>query len=337
MNASGKNTKRWLAEAPSNIALIKYMGKTDSSKNHPTNGSLSYTLPHLKSIVELELETQPGHDVWLPLENHEGKKLDKIALSEKSSARFLSHLDRLKQHFGFNGNFVVRSANDFPSDCGLASSASSFAALTMAAVQALTELTGKKEPTTREAAELSRMGSGSSCRSFFAPWAVWDNEGVHPAPGLGHAPLLHQCIVVEENVKAVSSSQAHLRVSSSLLFEGRPERANQRLHELREALLAHNWPAAFEITWADMWDMHALFETSRPSFSYMTAGSLEVLRRVRKETWESVGEGPLITMDAGPNVHLLYRHDDRGRAMAQKIQQEFAQRYRIIASPELSK
>ena len=48
---------RWYASAPSNIALIKYMGKTDYNGNKPTNSSLSYTLTHLNTHVEIEPKT----------------------------------------------------------------------------------------------------------------------------------------------------------------------------------------------------------------------------------------------------------------------------------------
>ncbi|NJL25701.1 MAG: hypothetical protein HC902_11360 [Calothrix sp. SM1_5_4] len=74
----------------------------------------------------------------------------------------------------------------------------------------------------------------------------------------------------------MSSSEAHLRVTSSALFAGRPERAQRRLRDLQAALLScaggelSAWREVFEICWAEFWDMHALFETSRPSFGYMT-------------------------------------------------------------------
>ena len=112
--------KTWRAWAPSNIALIKYMGKADSALNLPTNTSISYTVDHLRSLVTLE---ESDEDRWEPLLTDEGRPLTEIHLSQKGQARFLAHLDRLKREFSFTGGFVVRSANDFPSDCGLASSA----------------------------------------------------------------------------------------------------------------------------------------------------------------------------------------------------------------------
>jgi diphosphomevalonate decarboxylase len=324
--------RKWKATAPSNIALIKYMGKTDHSGNRPTNASLSYTLPHLKSLVEIELAPGAATDRWEPLREYEGRPLAEISLSEKGKARFLAHLLKLKAHYGFEGSFVVRSANDFPSDCGLASSASSFAALTMAALDALSACTGRQPPSVTEAADWSRQGSGSSCRSFFAPWSVWSEEGAVGVSDLGYGNLLHQVVVVDQEIKAVSSSEAHRRVTSSRLFEGRPERADQRVRELVAALKAKNWREAFEITWAEFWDMHALFETSQPSFGYMTAGSLEVLRLVRERCWDRSGMGPLVTMDAGPNVHLLWQNDGAGLNQAREIGKALSGKYPVISN-----
>ena len=127
--------------------------------------------------------------------------------------------------------------------------------------------------------------------------------------------LAHACVIVEDAVKTVSSSEAHVRVTTSALYRGRPERATERLETLTHALRVGDWHQAYEICWAEFWDMHALFETSRPSFGYMTAETFRVLARMR-EAWTREGDGPLVTMDAGPNVHLLLRPDQIARAEA---------------------
>ena len=147
------------AEAPSNIALIKYMGKISGTGNKPTNASVSYTLPHL--VTRVEIVKNPIDD-WAPLE---AKSFVAPELSSKGRQKFLDHFARLKEAWGIEGNFLIRSANNFPSDCGLASSASSFAALTRATAVLRQELTGK-ETSVEEQSRWSRQGSGSSCRSF---------------------------------------------------------------------------------------------------------------------------------------------------------------------------
>lgn len=292
---------KWSASAPANIALIKYMGKVDSTQNIPCNASLSYTLDQLRSFVELELIPQLD-DRWEPLPN-----VPDFTLDEAAKQRYLRHLALLKQHFGFTGHFLVRSGNNFPHNTGIASSASSFAALTACACQALSELTHKPLPYLSEQARLSAKGSGSSCRSFFQPWALWENDTVKGLD-LPYQQLRHQVIVVEKQAKAISSSDAHQRVTTSLLFENRPQRAELRLQELLTSLRKQDWPQAFEIVWQEFWDMHALFETAMPSFGYLTADTLAILSYIRK-IWRQQHDGPLATIDAGPNVHLLFRPD----------------------------
>lgn len=312
----------WQAEAPSNIALIKYMGKSDAQQNVPTNHSFSYTLNHLLTQVELEL-THAAEDSWQAL-NKPG--YETVVLSDKAITRFLKHLNFLKNYFGLKQNFIVRSANNFPADCGLASSASSYAALTRCAIYAISELLSIDHLTISEQAMLSRQGSGSSCRSFFSPWALWRDETVYQ-PEIPYNNLIHQVVVVTQEKKAVSSSDAHRRVPSSDLFIGRPERANKRLDTLLTALQQQDWEHAYQISWQEFWDMHALFETAKPSFGYMNQHTLFVLNTIR-DIWSEQQDGPIVTLDAGPNIHLLYRPDQI--AVAGSIQQEFSEKFLLL-------
>jgi diphosphomevalonate decarboxylase len=313
---------KWTAHAPSNIALIKYMGKSDGLKNQPMNSSLSYTLPHLLSFVELE-ELNDAIDQWQPLQQ---KNCPIFKLSHQAQQRYLKHLQFLKQYFGYEGNFIIRSSNNFPADCGLASSASSFAALTRCACTALSALTNKPMPTTEQQAHLSRQGSGSSGRSFFSPWSIWKADEITSIE-VPYSDLIHQVIVVTKLKKPISSSQAHREVITSALFQHRPERANERLKNLLSALEKQQWRLAYEICWQEFWDMHALFETAQTPFGYMTHDSLIVLHWLR-DFWQQNNDGPLITLDAGPNIHLLYRTDQQ--AIAQRIKNSLAANYFII-------
>jgi diphosphomevalonate decarboxylase len=292
---------QWLAQAPSNIALIKYMGKTDEENNLPLNDSLSYTLNELLSTVTLESHTGI-RDIWEPLELPGYKPFQ---LSAKGQARYLQHLNVLKTHFNYTGTFIVRSCNNFPQGSGLASSASSFAALTKCAFQALSDLTQTPLASLEDQAQWSRKGSGSSCRSFFSPWALWSGEHVH-AIDLPYTSLIHQAIIISSDEKAVSSSEAHLRIRTSPFYAERKLQANQNLRLLRHALETHDWKSAYQICWQEFQSMHALFTSCAEPFTYFTPRSQEVLKLVQ-DLWQREQDGPIVTMDAGPNIHLLYR------------------------------
>ena len=290
----------WFAEAPANIALIKYMGKANACTNLPLNASLSYTLPHLVTRVELEASTEQT-DRWEPLSQ---PNFISHAFSDNAQIRFLNHLAFLKKHMNYSGSFIIRSANNFPHGTGLASSASSFAALTRATLKACTTI-NTPMPDLQKQAALSRQGSGSSCRSFFEPWAHWDAEQVQ-AISLPYPKLIHQVILIHQEEKKVSSSEAHRRVSILPDYPARKIRAEENLANLLDALKHQHWYQAYRICWDEFQDMHALFLASTPAFSYITAQTQHALKLLT-EAWEHQGDGPLITMDAGPNIHLLYR------------------------------
>ncbi len=297
--------QQWLAQAPANIALIKYMGKKDSATNLPANPSLSFTLNHLQSNVSLE--SHPGkQDFWEPLEI---PGIDHFVLSPEAQHRFLKHLNFIKQQLGYTGCFTVRSNNNFPISTGLASSASSFAALTRCAVQAICELTQQAQPNVETLASLSRHGSGSSCRSFFSPWAIWETETATEID-LPYTDLFHEVILVSHDIKAISSAKAHQLVQTSPLYATRPERAKLNLSELIDAMQARNWANMYYVCWREFQDMHALFTSCEQPFTYMTPQTLELLDQLQA-AWQRNQDGPIITMDAGPNIHLLYRPDQK--------------------------
>lgn len=298
------------------------MGKVDTKKNVPINSSFSFTLENYRSFVEIELNNDP-QDRWEKLDN-----TSSLDLSENGKHRFLQHVQFLKNYFDFNENFTIRSTNNFPSDCGLASSASSYAALTLALCEALTELKQSPPLKINEMAKLSQQASGSSCRSFYSPWCLWKNDHISPIE-LPYKKLIHYVIMADGSKKLISSSEAHKRVRSSLIYKARDERAETRLNNLLEALKNRNWPSAYEICWQEFWDMHALFETSSPPFGYMNSSSLMILNHLR-EFWQKNHDGPIITMDAGANVHCLFREDQF--EIAHQLKQFYSTQYSVITN-----
>ena len=89
------------------------------------------------------------------------------------------------------------------------------------------------------------------------------------------------------------------------------------------ALREDQWKEAYQICWQEFWDMHALFETSPEPFGYMNANSLLILREAEAQ-WRSNGTGPIVTMDAGANVHLMYKDSQSG------LVDEIVQRYQEL-------
>lgn len=142
---------------------------------------------------------------------------------------------------------------------------------------------------------------------FLSPWALWDENEVKEVD-LPYAELIYQGVVISNKKKEVPSSEAHQRVKSSPFYGTRNQRAKENLKLLLEAFTNKDWTAAYQICWREFQDMHRLFSTCEQPFSYMTESCTELLHNL-ESFWNKKKDGPIVTMDAGPNIHLLYRSD----------------------------
>jgi diphosphomevalonate decarboxylase len=307
---------RILARAPSNIAIVKYMGKADAAKNLPVNPSLSLTLSQLCTFVEIRGSGSGSDEVRFVGEKPEGAKGEVPVLTLEGKEKFLRHFERCRTHAprilgdaGLETRAVagadILSSNTFPTAAGIASSASSFAALTLASIAYFSKSTEKfldlyrEGPALkRELAALSREGSGSSCRSFEGPFVAWESDRAARVEST-LAPLSDLVVVVAAGAKKVGSSEAHRRVLTSPHWSARADHAGRRFSDLKKAILSGDFPEFSKIANADSKEMHQLFETSVPPFSYFAAGTSEVLDFLASES------GIAVTMDAGPNVHVI--------------------------------
>jgi diphosphomevalonate decarboxylase len=295
------------------------MGKRAGVLNIPENDSVSLTLDSLCTRFELSCVDSESSDRF-----HIKPGPSSPRLSEEGIRRMIRHVERVEiavpplfAEFGMKASsrlreaasIELRSANTFPVASGIASSASSFAAITLATAlacahdgRAFSEEFARVPLLRRRLAALSREGSGSSCRSFEGPFVHWKGEDTVVVES--RLPeLSHFVILVSSEVKTVSSSEAHRRVKSSPLWEGRPERANERCAGVLEALKSGDLHRIAHLAWAESWEMHSLFHTSAEPFTYWQAGTVDALRWLAPSLGNS--EPPIVTMDAGPNIHVI--------------------------------
>ncbi|MEK6577815.1 MAG: diphosphomevalonate decarboxylase [Bdellovibrionota bacterium] len=324
-----------LARAPSNIALIKYMGKKDSAENLPENSSLSFTLSSLCTYADVEPnQSSPGAPVqWIseiPRVKSE-RPLIVPTLDEKGVYRVTSHAQRVRAlmpkvlpRFGVNCDLeavsrlglTLRTANTFPAASGIASSASSFAAVTLGVAMACAANFDEFERAysndlrlKRELAKISRKGSGSSCRSFEGPWVQWQNEDIF-AVDSDIPKLAHFVILISAESKEISSSRAHELVRSSPLWSGRVVRAESKLLRMRSALMAGDVNTIAQLSWSEAWEMHSLFHTASTPFTYWEPETVAALKWLTPEILNI--HPPIVTLDAGPNIHVLVDARDAG-------------------------
>jgi diphosphomevalonate decarboxylase len=298
------------AIANPNIAFIKYWGDKDSRLRIPANGSISMNLDNLFT------RTSVNFDPALTLDE---LRLDGEIVSGLPHERVSKFLDHVRQMAGTSDYARVESENNFPTGSGIASSASAFAALSLAASTAAGLHLGEKE-----LSRLARRGSGSACRSVpggFVEWQVGEDDASSYAFSIAPPDHweLNDCIaVVSQEHKDTGSSQGHLLADSSLLQSVRVGDTSRRLDICRGAILSRDFKAFAEIVELDSNLMHAVMMTSKPRLLYWQPATLAVMQAVVE--WRSKGIPVCFTIDAGPNVHVLTPGDFSSRVIANLVQ-----------------
>jgi diphosphomevalonate decarboxylase len=283
------------ARANPNIAFIKYWGNSDYSNNIPLNGSISMNLEGLETITSVSFDAGLQSDHITINGNHS---------TDKESARVSRMLDDVRSMAGISDFACVKSENNFPTGAGIASSASAFASLAMAASAAA----GLR---LSEAAlsSLARRGSGSACRSIpggFVEWLVGTGDADSYATVIApqnHWDLVDCIAVVSSKPKPVGSTEGHLLARTSPIQASRVADAPRRLDICRRAILERDFSAFAEILELDSNLMHAVMMTSNPPLFYWQPETLAIMQTVRSEY--SKGIPVCCTVDAGPNVHVI--------------------------------
>ncbi|GIG69181.1 diphosphomevalonate decarboxylase [Phytomonospora endophytica] len=290
------------AVAPANIAFIKYWGLADRALGVPANQSLSMTLS--RCVSRCTVDTIKGPDeVWWH-EDGRARPADPVF-----AARVVEHLDRLRAFAEVDVSMRIITTNSFPTAAGIASSASGFAALTLAA---LTRVDAAVDPG-RLSILARKSGSGSAARSVLGGYVLWPEDSEDPASAATtflpreHWALSDVIAVVDSGPKATSSREGHFRASTSPHFGRRVELLGERLQRVRTALRERDFATLAEAVEEEMYEMQAIATTSRPPLRYWRPGTLRVLERI--EALRASGVPVCATTDAGPNVHALCPDD----------------------------
>lgn len=292
------------AVAHPNIALAKYWGKKPISGNIPAVPSLSVTLAGMATTTELTFDETLGADA-LTL-NGEPARDDVLF-------RTVKLLDRVRALSGETRRANVVSRNDFPTASGLASSASGFAALALAATHA-----AGLELSAEDVALIARESSASAARSLFGGFAELDTDGharaVAPPSQLDLRVLV--CVTTEAK-KTIGSTTGMIETAKkSLFYDAWLESAPRLYAEVKAALLARDFPRLGEVAETSALAMHGLaMAAGIVYFTPATTSALAEVRRIR-----AGGTPAYATIDAGPHVKVLVREKDR-EAVAARMKQ----------------
>ncbi len=284
------------ARACANIALVKYWGKRDAALNLPAAGSLSLTLAALVTDTHVVFSSDAREDTLVL----DGKVAD--------AARITPFLDLVRARAGISLPARVMSTNSFPTASGLASSASGFAALALAASRA-----AGLALDTRELSILARRGSGSAARSIFGGFVRMDagtrGDGedafAHPVA----SPLLDKVRMVIAVVGGGAPKSHGSRDAMDHVAETSPLYASwvalvpKDLSVAEAVLTSGDLQALGELAEANALAMHATAIAARPAVIYWQPTSVALLAAVRE--LRAKGIPAWATMDAGPHVKVL--------------------------------
>ena len=291
--------------APTNIAFLKYWGKSDPKKQWPSNSSISMTLNELGSTTSAQI-CDGDHrfrlnDVDFGADNSKGQKV-------------FQHIERIQKHFKTNFCFDIQSYNNFPTGSGIASSASGMAALTLAVARAITNAKDLSELLElvggQQIAHWMIQGSGSAGRSLYGGYVEWirgvsaEDMRVEVYQPESHWVLHDLIVLFSEDEKTISSSEAHLAAQKSLLFAPRIAGVEQRMNAMKGAISERDIHKLGPLLEAECLEMHAVMMTADPAVSYFGQPSAQFLCDLR-EFRNQTQCGVYFTIDAGANIHAI--------------------------------
>ena len=305
--------------SPSNIALVKYWGKNKDQT--PKNSSISFTLSSCKtktSIIFSKIEKKL--DVVNFTISYDGKTQNDFRPKiEKYFASIIKYCPYLLYY-----NLEINTKNTFPHSSGIASSASGMSALSLCIMSLEKEIT-KEDFSSNffflKASFLSRIGSGSACRSVYGGFNIWGKHKDFEQSSDLFSLQLNQSIstefenfqdtilLVDENQKDVSSSAGHSLMDNHPFSVDRYMIANKNTSALKIILEKGDLFAFCELVEKEAMMLHSLMMTSSPSYVLMKPETLEIIDEIK--SFRNMNKVPVcFTLDAGANVHVLYPEKD---------------------------
>lgn len=283
------------AIAPSNIAFIKYWGrKKDESLRLPANGSISMNLSNLLTTTTVEFSSSLQEDEIM----FNGKK------EEVVGNRAIEHINRIRKLARISTKAKVVTENNFPTGTGLSSSASGFAALTLASSKA-----ASLDLTEKELSILARQGSGSACRSIPDGFVEWlDGDTSETSYALSVYPptywdIVDVVAVVSTQKKDIPSSTGHTLAVTSPFFALRQEHMKKKIADCKTYLAEKDFTQVGELIETEALELHAIYLTSQPSLIYLLPGTLRIMHAVKK--WREEGLPVYFTLNTGQDIHLI--------------------------------
>jgi diphosphomevalonate decarboxylase len=289
------------AVAQPNIALIKYWGKQNIAENLPATGSLSVTLASLTTRMTVDLD--------------DALRSDQLRVNGEPAGQMLPRVSACLDHLlgPARAKAAIDSECNFPIAAGLASSASSFAALVVAASHA-----AGLDVDTLSLARAAGRASGSAARSLYGGFVELQTSPqeiqVDTICTAEEWPMQVVVAITATEPKAISSGDAmNLSAETSPFYSSWVEYQDHDLHEARGAVAARDFAALAKVSEHNCLKMHSVMWGSRPPVVYWNNATLACMETVR--ALQADGVPVFFTIDAGPQVKAVCLPEAAGRVL----------------------
>ncbi len=301
-------------KSPSNIALVKYWGK--SEPQIPKNPSISFTLNNCHTITTLEYSKKNT-----PTKEYSVEVIFEGEVKEDFKPKIIKFFKRVEIYIPFitEFDFVIKTENSFPHSSGIASSASGMSALALCLMSMEKELnpTIAENYFNQKASFLARLGSGSAARSIEGELVVWgEHKNISNSSNLYGVKFpypIHKnfenyqdtILLVDKGEKQVSSTVGHKLMIDHPFAEQRFIQANENIEKLSKILQNGDLSAFVNLVESEALSLHSMMMTSNPYFILMKPNTLKIIEKIweyRKKTASDI----CFTLDAGANVHVLF-------------------------------
>ena len=298
--------------SPSNIALIKYWGKKNNQI--PLNPSISITLKNCFTQTKISYQTKKVSKLEFSFlfegENNPSfeKKLRQFFIKIEKYCPYLSNLE-----------LKIESRNSFPHSSGIASSASSYSALSLCIMDIEKELNPSIDDKffLKKASFIARLGSGSACRSILGFFSIWGRSDFFDFssdlyamnyPNKIHDVYKEICdtvLIVDKEKKEVSSTMGHHLMEGHSFSNDRLNQVKISLKNLKNALERGDYDMFIKVVELEALSLHAMMMTSDPYYILLKPNTIKIINLIwkyRKENDSKI----CFTLDAGANIHLIY-------------------------------
>ena len=307
--------------SPSNIALVKYWGKRN--RQIPENPSLSFTLRNAISKTSVKYQhNKNGLNINFTFEGKHnqafGLRIEKFLANMLPEYPWLNELE-----------LQIDSSNTFPHSAGIASSAAAMSSLALCIQTIKYNLEGRETGTDefyKESSNFARLASGSASRSVYGGFTTWGEIKSYESSSDLYASKLpgdidksfkeiqDAILIIDSGEKQVSSSKGHALMQDHPFARARFQQANDNILLMMNALKEGNWDAFIEITELEAMTLHALIMSSASGVTLLRPSTLTAIEKIRKFRKQH-GVPVCFTLDAGPNIHLLYPENSKNQVV----------------------